>query len=342
MSRRAAALAVVLSSSLVAVFAAAEPSPKYSTLPLAHLTPPPEKSSLPAHVNGHPRIDAFFVAAPSKEEARQMAQSGYHQVQVFTNERLAKAASVGRFTGVEDEQLPDACLLTHESFGFEGWTPVFQSQASVSVSRPNAEMRRQGATVQGGVDAVRLEKLVRAGGKATLIGTTMIVDPDTLGVKVLDTSKMELALVATGPAGVEVYAARDEGLVHFVVTPPKAPEKMPAGAASFVRANTRRMSAQLPETFRNGHSDCGHFRAAMVVEKGAGQMVTVQATTLTQSDDPESATPEDGSSPQLQAIRTMKKRSLLIHLSVSQSSSDLEPVLSVAFAWSGKESDQPF
>lgn len=341
--RRTISIFAATSLSLASVSALAEGPPIYSALPRAHIAAAPERSAMPAHVTGHPRVEGVFVATPSKEEQRSMASAGYRQVQVFTSERRAKDASLGRFSG--DEEEGDACLLAHEEFGGgDGWSPSFMTQASVSVSRPTAAQlgRRFGnPQQQGGIEAVRFERLVREGGKVTLDGTTALIDPDTAGVKVFERSVVPLALVATGPAGVEVYAARDEGVVHFVVTPPKT-DKIPDGAASFVRQTTRRLMAQLPGAFRNGHSDCGHFRTTLSIEKGSGQMVSVQATTLTPSDEPQEASPDDGMSTQMRALRAMKKRALLVHLSVSQSSTDKEPVLSVAFAWAGKESDQPF
>ena len=343
--RRHLSLAVASALSLASASAGADPAPLYSSLPVAHVAAAPERSTLPAHVTGHARVEGVFVATPSKEEQRSMASAGYRQIQVFTSERRAKDASLGRFSGEEDDA--DACLISHEDFGgSDGWSPMFMTQASVSVSRATPQQRANrhgGPPQQGGVEAVRFEKLVRDGKKVALDATTALVDAETAGVKVVDHGAMQLALIGTGPAGVEVYAAREEGLVHFVVTTPKMPEKIPTEATSFVRSQTRRLTAQLPGAFRNGHSDCGHFRASLAIEKGSGQMVSVQATTLAQSDDPpEEAGPEDGTSPQMRAIRALKKRSLLVHLSVSQSSTDKEPVLSVSFAWSGKESDQPF
>jgi hypothetical protein len=273
-----------------------------------------------------------------------MSTSGYRQVSIFTSEKRAKDASAGRFAGMDEEETGDACLLQHQDMGsFDGsedsWSPFFSTQTQVSASRPTPAMIKAGASAQGGVDTVRFERLVTAG-SPRLEGASAFVDPDTGGVKLIARETMPLALVAKGPVGINVYAAREGQNVHFVVTTPTLPEGLPKQAASTARSLTRRLSAQLASTmFRNGHSECGHFRATMRSEKGSGEVVTVQAMTVAPGE-PEPA--EEGASPDVQAIRAMKKRPVLVNLSVSQSSSDREPVISVSFAWVGKESDQPF
>lgn len=340
--RRLVAVPLCAATVAIASIAGADPTPTFSTLPEGKIAPPPRKLDLPAHVTAHDRVDGINVAQPSKEESRQMESSGYRQVSVFTTEKRARDATQGRFNNSEEDE-GDACLLQHQDMGFdggdEGWSPFFSSQTQVSASRPNAAMRKQGATAQGGVDSVRFERLVTTG-SPRLEGASALVDPDTGGVKLLARESMPLALIAKGPVGINVYAARDGQKIHFVVTNPAIPDALPKQAMSFARSLTRRLSAQLSSTmFRNGHSDCGHFRATMQPEKGSGEVVTVQAMTVSPGE-PEPA--EEGAPPDVQAVRAMKKRPVLVNLSVSQSASDKEPVISVSFNWVGKESDQPF
>ena len=194
---------------------------------------------------------------------------------------------------------------------------------------------------------VRSERFVESdGGKPCLELTDAWVDVDSLGARMVGKSSVALGRVGTGPGGVEIYAARDDKNVQFVVRPPRPllDKDVPAHVAML----GTRMNAQTP-TGSASTGDCGHMRVNVAVEPGTGQMVTVFGSAILppapdDDDAPDTAKSDDDDDgrAKAKAPHDVRIRPFVASLSVSQTKSEKEPIVSVAFGWAGKDQHQRF
>jgi hypothetical protein len=319
----------------------------YNALPTGHLPKQPASTTKPASIPAHEKVQGMFVTLPPKDQRERKAANGFVQVHVFTTEQRAKDFAAGKFTG---DDVTGVCM-TSSIFGFGGIEPNVESDwPSMAISELTITSERRTVT------AVHQERLSTDGsGKASLEYVDAWVDPDTLGARQIARGSLPLVRVASGPSGIEVYAARDEGLVHFVVRPGSVPDEMKTDAnASFVQSLARRLIAQMPGALASGNSECGHLRVSLEASAHDAQMATVQATALfpplekpKDDEDDASGAKTDGpmtnaSMRALRAFRSLRKRQLLVNLSASQTASDDRPLLSVSFGWAGKEDEQQF
>jgi hypothetical protein len=150
-----------------------------------------------------------------------------------------------------------------------------------------------------------------------------------------------LRAVASGPAGVRVYAARENSAIHFVVKwvqdapelkylPPARAvpplEIIPESGSEAVAEEVNPVemigsalrTASVTGTDRNpGGMECGHARVRLGFD-GGGSAATVRITAV-----------EEG------GVRAVRFRPLKVNLSVSRLKNDREPVYSVSFGWAG-------
>jgi hypothetical protein len=116
-----------------------------------------------------------------------------------------------------------------------------------------------------------------------------------------------------------------------------------------------RQVSRLNATFAEGRtalSDCGHIRLALHTDADAGvQQSVVHATAFLpplEATEPEPPAPGDGqgvvmvtgfapSVVSFKAFQSLRKRPVDISVSVTQTTSDAEPVVSVAMTWAGRE-----
>jgi hypothetical protein len=335
----------------------------YNALPKGHMPKQPASSSRPASIPANEKVDGVFVSLGPKEQREREAANGFVQVHVFSNEQRAKDFTSGKFRSSNDEP-PRVCMTSSQFGGMQtdvesDWPGMSMTELSFTSSRRKQDKERSFGGM-GGVTAVHQERLAADGsGKATLEFVDAWIDPETLGARQIARGSMPLVRVASGPSGLEVYGARDDGIVHFVVRAGNVPEEAKVdGSTSFMQSIARRLMAQMPGAFSSGSSECGHLRVSLEAGARAAQMATVQATALfpplekpkDDEDDAANAAPSSGPGAvkmnnamrAMRAFRAVRKRQLLVNLSASQTTSDPQPLLSVSFGWAGKEDEQQF
>lgn len=173
--------------------------------------------------------------------------------------------------------------------------------------------------------AIHTEELrVASDGSATLESVDGWVNPKTRGATVTAKTSLPLKLVRKLAFGVNVYAGRDERpdgrrFVQFVLARP--------GGDGF--------SAETLEGTVLGSSGCKHRRIAIAVGRGAVDEAVVLSTGIEvrkeESDPPEqhAITPEEHE-PDEPPLETKTMR---IQISVSQTSSEKDPMVSVSASW---------
>lgn len=170
----------------------------------------------------------------------------------------------------------------------------------------------------GGVLDVSTRRLVKQGDRATLIDRKVWVDTRTKGSRLAHETAVTYQLLSKGPRGVEVYGARSNGSLHVVVSGPTT--------------RSRTSSFQSP---KGGPMDaCGVFVATVPSTAGGGTL-TMVGDVVFEGPSPDNLEPDDA----LKAAPEEKLahlRTLVVAVSVSQTTSEREPSISVNYAWHGK------
>ena len=196
-----------------------------------------------------------------------------------------------------------------------------------------------GAKPSEAVRAVHGERFVPGkDGGASLDVTDAWIDLRTTGVRAIAHYELPLARVFSGPNGLEVFAARDEGAVQVVVRAATGFGEPTPERAELVRAELSSLNVKL----RGGSevtSDCGHLRFALRAERGAAAMATLQSVAILpalreEATDHDDETADDEAS---RALRAMRRRPFRLSFSVTQFLSDADPLLSLTLGWSGRE-----
>jgi hypothetical protein len=348
--RRFIAISVFAFAASTVGTAAAEVS-TYASLPSARLISL-NSNAAPREVPATERVEGIFVAA----YARTYPAVTMSHIRAFGTDKEAKVFSSIGAVGKDDSPV---CMSRgdFESFG----SNVELHSSYVERTGPSNPFARQSAAMmkpsRPAVVAVRMERLVRNGRRATLEITDAWVDPQTRGARLIGRSSVALALLGSGPAGLDVYAVRDgarDRSVEVIVGAPKAPEQ--ADGDVTLRAIARTLLAQTPGS--GARSDCGHLRVSLHADKSGGEMASVLSTAFLaeapghaqESPERDERDEQDAGDEQRVPIpiertrfdRTVRTRALLAHVSLSQTTSEKEPVLSVAFAWAGKDQEQRF
>jgi hypothetical protein len=188
------------------------------------------------------------------------------------------------------------------------------------------------------VHAVRSQRLdVGQDGHATLSMTDAWVDARTHGVRLIGRTTLPLLRVFVGPNGLEVYAARDESVLRVVLRASDRPAPDFA-LAEQLRLRLRSMAVLLPDG-SSGNSDCGLVAFALHAAPGGGEMATLRSIAFLPSLDRDAGGPE-GESEEASAQRqlgAMRQRPFALSVSATASTSDVNPVVSVALGWTGRE-----
>jgi hypothetical protein len=342
MKRSVLRAAVVLAAATASlpVLAADVPSTKilaptalWGSLPTVAMTHIPLSRSAPAAIARGEHAPGVWLVKPKWMQPYEDRATA----SVVGSETLADELRTGQYKGRDN----DVCLalsampaVADDVDQARYWSSQMQSQTQFSWQPPwRSDNAWTVAHRPLRVAAVHLEKLVRDDdGGASLDYRDVWVDPVTMGSRAITSGVLHLARVATGPTGLVVYAARDKDVVHFVVEPGASPSDEPT-----LRNVVRNVSAQLPQPFNFGSSDCGFLRATLPATADSAEMATVTTTAITGITIPPPRT--DGSN---ERPRTARRRTLLVHASATQSSVDPEPVLSIAMGWSGREDEFQF
>jgi hypothetical protein len=309
------------------------PTALWGSLPTAALTHIPFSRSAPAAIARGEHAPGVWVVKPKWMQPYQDRATA----SVVGSEALADELRTGQSKARDN----DVCLtesgmpaVADDVDQSKDWSSQIQSQTQISWQPPRrADNAWTVAHRPLRVAAVHLEKLVRDDdGGASLEYRDAWVDPVTMGSRLITSGVLHFARVATGPTGLVVYAARDKDVVHFVVEPGASPSDEP-----MLRNVVRSVSAQLPQPFNFGNSDCGFLRATLPATADSAEMATVTTTAITGITIPPPRTDGPNERP-----RTARRRTLLVHASATRSSVDPEPVLSIAMGWSGREDEFQF
>ena len=325
----------------------------FERLPQGLLSTLPNGDTRPDEIPGREKVAGIYPAVPPDQYAN-YGIKGTRYVSLFTNEAEAEQYGAGNLgsalsaavAGLVEAARPQelrpgpACFVVADQWqmqrGSDEWPLAFERQPSIQGVEKGSPAAQQFPDV--GVQAVHLESLSVEGTKATLQMRDAWIDPGTSGVRLVAESKMPLQLVAEGPPGVKVFAAREDGnnVVHFVVQVLRADER------SSMYVGNHMMLFRGGES---GHSDCGHARISLQSAPASGDRGWVQLDLVLPADEEEPPAVEadagDPSSPLggygAMVVKEVRIRTLQVHLAVSQASSDATPVVSVGFGWQGRE-----
>lgn len=307
--------------------AAAADVPSFSQLPVGRMSAPPAKT--PYSIGPGEKVAGLFVVQQSFGMPGQP-----RPVTIAASEATAKSLR-GLSEPDEDEAPP--CVLdsgSMRSFGFDDeenkdWQGNFQPVTSLWPRGPQ--------NLEGGVRAVHSEKIVDQGAGASLEWVDAWVDPATRRARLIAKASLPLKLVETTMGGLRVYAARDERpdgqrRVQFVVRPVPG-HRSSAGLTSVTPLG------------RFSTSSCGHVRVSLPLD---GAKTAESATVITSVRLPQleaAPPPKSDTDPANVAfagvpgfrVEEVRVRELRVHVSVSQTSRDREPVVAVSTGWFGRE-----
>ena len=333
-------LALLSLVSLTARGAHADEPPKFSALARGAVPMPPQKVG-PAALSPRESVPGFFVVSP---EWPAQVPAIHRHVSVTTDAKIAEQVR-GNTPKKFKRPLPSvdasgACMAESDGmanmkatrgaddFGEDqesSWNASFQDQARA--------FPKQKDNPRSGVAAVHSERLVDQNGALSLESVDVWVDPSTRGVRLIGKATLPLTPVGTTVGGIKIYAGREERadgkkLVQFVILNPKEDPESPSPGAMWA-------------TLQDGesvHTNCGHLRVALPASETGGDHAIVQTDVRLPdkgSDTPDAtrkAKGEDGTTE-----KEVRRRPMQIQLSVSRTSRDKEPVISVSYGWAGRE-----
>lgn len=297
----------------------------FAELPVGRFTAAPAKK--PGWISPRESVRGLFVVANG---------SGGHPqeryVSIVTDERLAAGIkSANRFVRFGSEG-PSGCLS--ESFDDDGADRKDREWPADLAPEVNGFMRSPD-NPRSGVLAVHSERVVEQGEGATLESVDAWVDPNTRGAKLIAKTSLPLKLVRGPTFGVKVYAGRDERpdgkrWVQFVVVRAKS-ATAPRGDQMW----SMRQDGSMAHS-----SGCGHARLALAADAKDGDTATFVVSTLlpslTAGEPPKASAspPADKTGAQDREVRS---RLMNVQVSVSQTSRDKDPLVSVSSSWGSRE-----
>jgi hypothetical protein len=319
-------------------------SPRIQTLPKGSVTSMPKLAERPDKIAAGERLPGIFLAQPP-ENQRQHYPKGSRNLTIYST---AEEAETHEKQGWVQPDGDGGCFAVADYWQMQSdaseWAMSFSLRASMHGALPGTPAAEQYR--QSGVQAVHVERLSLQGAdKATLKSSDAWVDLTTMGVRSRREASMALAKVADGPSGVRVFAARDESddAMHFVVHVPK-----PSGSD----ANVVGRHFMIMKGGQMGSSDCGFGRLSLRHGPGTGDRGSIQVEVLLPSDEKEKSEPEKSTKlgavasslifgktaqPAQPEAREVRVRTLLVHVSVSQTAAASQPTASVSFGWQGRE-----
>jgi hypothetical protein len=323
----------------------------FATLPAGEQTAAPAADERPDSLLASEKVDGIVPALPPPDQLARM--EGMRYVTLFSTREQADKHSAGKLTramrmlGGSDRQdeaakAPAACFRTVQYYGgsqrdTQPWPLRFETEPvlhGAMKGTPAAKMYpNQGLT------AVRVERLTRDGsGGGVVKSTEAWVDADTLGVRKIREDTLPLRLVAEGPAGLAVLAARDASgeAIHFVIHQPSrgSPER------SYM---SRSWGIEVSQD--SGHSDCGYAHIVLGSAAGMGDSALMEVELELDPPAADEQAPADPNAPAAGSPppseppqpRDVRSRALRVQLSLSQTATDAAPVPSVSFGWLGHE-----
>jgi hypothetical protein len=297
-----AALAIVTLST----GAHAEPT-SFAALPQGAIPSPPAVKP-PARIPASEKVAGFYVTVPEFPARKMRGKAIPRFAQLFANEEqsrggaqrdacfaedAAERASKGRAAPEEEQTSPRA------------WSSL---QQMLSFSSRDA-----GTAI--GVRAVHAERVVVSGDTASLESTDAWVDPDTHGVRLIGRSSAPLRLLGAVPNGPRVWAMR-EGADKLDLIVTEDPQMLVRGESLMA----------MPARGSTEGSSCAHLRVSLAVEKGGADAVSVLSAA-------ELPPLDRGDGRAAKGNDEVRIRPLRVHASVTWTSHDNAPVLSLSFGW---------
>ncbi|MBX3221333.1 MAG: hypothetical protein KF795_12490 [Labilithrix sp.] len=333
-------------------------APTFSKLPAGRLTVP-SKKNVPA-VSARESVPGVFVVTP-----RHLFGRDRRYVTVTADARIAAAAKEG---GGWDASalMPSACMsqLNRSRFAFDGdsgspteWEENLATEVQVYAKTAD--------NPSSGVTAIHSERIVEQNGAITLESVDAWVDPATRGARLISKASLPLELLREPAFGMKVYAGRDERpdgkrFVQFVVVRPEGPHM----------DRTGQIWAMREEGSLSHSSGCRHQRVAIGIGDSNGDTATVIATVVLPALDAGSdkarrvpptppapallptPLPANGAKPTPAVFfgrrgpprepgsfteTEVRTRVMHIQLSVSKTTREKEPLVSVSSSWGGRE-----
>jgi hypothetical protein len=206
--------------------------------------------------------------------------------------RVARARSRSQASAVVGSELSRACLTDLTPPSVPRRTS-FEFPFAFPSALPVRETGR--IVISAGVHAIRIQRLLEKEGRSYLEVADAWVDAKTLGARLRERAEIPLARLARDPLGSDVFAFRDASRIWLIVDAPEG------GVVFGPNANAR--------------STCGHVLASLEVSpKGAALAVLVGAR----------------GDADAEGVRPFS--AVQVSASVSRSSRDRDPVLSVTLA----------
>lgn len=345
----------VVAGFLLATTAASADVPKYADLPKGSLTSPPDDAKKPAAIPAKEKVDGFNVGA-QKFDAK--VPMGARHVTVFGTAAQAEALSKGEFGGEDDgsicfsEANRGGGMSFDEDADDESTQPQQRDWDSSQQSQVHLWLKTKD-NPSGGIMAVHSEKVVEKDGAVSLETADAWVDPATKGARLIAKSSLPMKLMGTAMNGFKVFAARDERAgakkrVQFVFM---------RGENQHAQIRNQGMMAILSDGMGSMGSGCRHLRVSLPVEEKGGESAVISATIELPSANPDDKKKDEAKDEAKKAKpgkfrgfrgrslgggeeKEIRVRELQSTISVSKSTRDKEPLVSVSFGWATRETTQ--
>jgi hypothetical protein len=317
-------------------------APPLSSLPVGRFPSMP-RGKTPAWIAAREKVAGFVITPPPPEQAKAM-RGATGIAYLFGTAKRARG-----FLAEQDEpDEPDraTCFVDGDSVSHESDSEASEHSSTPPVpvdwpAQASAMMPMSFDVHQSAVRPVHSERFVDGpGDRASLETTDVWLDARSRGVRLIGRTRLPLARVYAGPNDLRVYAARDGANLVVVVRAPRSPIDAPGMGARFA-SELGSLGAILPAG-TSGSSDCGHLRFVLHPKPGQGEMATLQSIALLPPLDGDGVVIPDGEEPSPESLAemrltAMRRRAFQLSVSASQTTSDADPVLSVAVGWVGRE-----
>jgi hypothetical protein len=352
--RRILTASAFVSALVVAAPAHADerPVPRFSELPTSGMSSPPRASAKIPRVAARESVPGFFVAR-TKDTASAM---GRRMIVVGDVKRLAE---IEKQTGGFSDERASTCFAV-DNRGRRMEIDADQPAEWDAIGATATLWTKNGDNPSSGVAAVHMERITVAadGATASLEWADAWIDPASRGARLIAKSTLALTQIGTAPDGGKIFAGRDERAdgrraVQFVIVRPQDGLGQQRG-----RAFARRLDGDLVQ-----ESGCAHFRIGVPVTKEGDSALVSMTIVLPSLDGKPNPTLEQlaggagrasrtkrtsgavtlVASPDVPAApeeRDLRLRDAGIQLSVSQTSRDKEPIVSVSHRWIARERTQ--
>jgi hypothetical protein len=328
---RHAFAALTLCGLAAAPLAFADAAPGFSSLPSVTLPAAAGKlGDLPKHIPKTESVEGFYLRMPTylKEamkdplQRKQMLRQDISVAQLSVSQAAADAVEQGNRV-----QNNHTCFTTSEQNGRQGdlvWSGSSEAMATLTWTPNKAEASYYLAPVR----PVRSERLdVSDKAHPKLIVTTVLVDAETHGVRLISRDEHALSKIQDGPGDLVVYGARDHNVVELVVESGGARITLQDATGNFMSAGCHHATARL-EAKSQGSAEMVGFLQEVALGPAP-------------ADDRDSSSMLDHIVDRVRArggdAQAMRVRPLRLSASLSQLGRDKQPVLSLSSHWVDKE-----